>query len=75
MMLGWGVGWGVTGVETVLMLLFWGVVVALAVLLIRTLAGPRTAGQDAATESLRRRLAAGEITAEEYERIRSLLGR
>jgi putative membrane protein len=52
--------------------LFWAGLIALLVWAVRSSAGPRRGG-DTALEVLRRRLAAGEITEEEYERIRRLL--
>jgi putative membrane protein len=56
----------------VVMLLFWGGLIALGVFAIRALAShPRG---DGALEVLRRRLAAGEITAEEFEKTKKALG-
>jgi uncharacterized membrane protein len=54
------------------MLLFWGVVIAGIVLLIRALGAPR-AGGDEALQTLRKRLAAGEISPDDYERTKRLL--
>ena len=56
-----------------MMLLFWGGLIVLAVWAIRTIAGPRH-GSDPAIDVLRRRLAAGEITQDEFERLRKALG-
>ena len=56
----------------VVMLLFWGGVIALGVLAIRAIAS-RPQG-DAALDVLRRRLAAGEITPEEFEKTKKALG-
>ena len=50
---------------------FWGAVIALFVWVVRSLI-PRRQG-DPAMETLRRRLAAGEITEPEFERARQLL--
>jgi putative membrane protein len=53
-------------------LLFWGGLLALLIWAVRSSAAPRRA-PESAMDVLRRRLAAGEITEEEYERIRQLL--
>lgn len=53
------------------MLLFWGGVAALIVFAIRAFTGPRSADQ--AMHTLRRRLASGEITQEEFEKTRRVL--
>ena len=50
----------------VLMILFWGSVIALGVWAVRRLAAPHHRRDDA-LDILRRRLAAGEISAEEYD--------
>ena len=55
------------------MLLFWGGVVALAIWLMRRTSPPRQGG-DPALDILRRRLASGEITPEEFDRTRKALG-
>ncbi|HUY24028.1 MAG TPA: SHOCT domain-containing protein [Candidatus Saccharimonadales bacterium] len=54
-----------------MMLLFWGGIIALAMVVIRTLTAPR--GGDQAADVLRRRLVAGEISQEEFEKIRKVL--
>jgi putative membrane protein len=62
------------------MLLFWGLIIGLVVWLIVTLmrsnqgAASRGAQPDSALETLRRRLAAGEITAQEFDTLRQKLG-
>ena len=56
-----------------MMVLFWGGVIVLGVWLIRSLTGPRQTG-DPAVDVLRKRLAAGEITAEEFEKTKKALG-
>jgi putative membrane protein len=68
---GWGMHpmWGVWGLGmTLMMLVFWGVVIAALVLAIRWMArqtaGPRP---DAALEILRQRYARGEIDKNEFE--------
>jgi len=53
------------------MLLFWGGLAALIVFAIRAFTGPRSAAQ--AMDDLRRRLASGEITQEEFEKTRRVL--
>jgi len=54
------------------MLLFWGAVIVGIVLLIRALGAPRTGG-DEALQTLRKRLAAGEISPDDYEKMKKLL--
>ncbi len=56
-----------------MMILFWGGVIVLGFWAIRALSGPGH-GTDTAMDVLRRRLAAGEITPEEFERTRKALG-
>lgn len=56
-----------------MMLLFWGGVIAIAIWAIRAFSSPRRGG-DSSIEILRRRLAAGEITADEFERTKKALG-
>jgi putative membrane protein len=75
MMWYWGTGgaWWMWIVGVLMMLLFWGGVAALVVFLVRGLGGPRQAHPDSAMDTLRRRLAAGEITQEEFERIRKVI--
>jgi len=53
------------------MLLFWGVLAALIVFAIRALTGVPSGDQ--AMDALRRRLANGEITQEEFEKTRRVL--
>lgn len=55
------------------MVLVWGGVISLVVWAVRALASPQHAG-DGALDVLRRRLASGEITVEEYEKTRKVLG-
>jgi uncharacterized membrane protein len=72
MMWYWGpsYGWPITLVGIVSMFLFWAGIFVVVVLLARWL-GTST---DPALETLRRRLAAGEITSEEFEKVRRILG-
>jgi len=55
-----------------MMLLFWGGLIALIVFAIRTFTPSR--GGDAAMDVLRKRLAGGEISQEEFEKTRKALG-
>ena len=70
---GSGYGWGMWIFGTLMMLLFWGGLIALAIFVVRALAGPKQTSGESAIEILRRRLAAGEITPEEFERTRKIL--
>ena len=70
----WGLGMGLGGL---MMLAFWGALIALAVLFFRR-AGGRTeespsTGPEAPEDVLKRRYAAGEITREQYEEMRHVL--
>jgi uncharacterized membrane protein len=56
-----------------MMVVFWGGVILLGVWAIRGFSGPRQTG-DSAMETLRRRLAAGEISPEDFEKTRKALG-
>jgi putative membrane protein len=62
------------------MLLFWALIIGLLVWLVVTLTrsgqsnASRSAQPDSALETLRRRLAAGEITPDEFDRLRQKLG-
>lgn len=68
----WGsFGWPWPGILWLIaFLLFWGGLIALLIWAVRLAAAPRR--EDAET-ILRRRLASGEITEEEYEHLRELL--
>ncbi len=68
-----GYGWGMAILGMLTMLLFWGGIAVAIVFLVRSLAPSRSTRDDSAMETLRRRLAAGEITPEEFERIRKVL--
>ena len=78
MMGGWGWGMGLLG--GLGMLLFWGLIIGLVVWLIVTLTRSGQSGAsrgtqpDTALETLRRRLAAGEITPQEFDALRQKLG-
>jgi putative membrane protein len=55
-----------------MMLFFWGGVITLVIWAIRAFSGPRQTGNKA-LETLRRRLAAGEISEEDFERTKKVL--
>ena len=55
---------------SLVMILFGG---GLIVLVVRAVSGPRSGSSDTALEVLKRRLAAGEITQDEYEKTRRVL--
>ena len=56
-----------------MMLVFWGGIAVVIVVLVRSLGGSRPAATDRPMETLRQRLASGEITSEEFERLRKVL--
>jgi putative membrane protein len=73
---GWygGYGWPWPGlIWLVIAILFWAGLLALLVWAVRSSVGSRRQPPDTAREVLQRRLAAGEISEEEYERIKRLL--
>ena len=70
---GSGYGWGMWIFGTLMMLLFGSGLIVLAVFVVRALGGPTQATPDSPMETLRRRLAAGEIAQDEYERTRKVL--
>jgi uncharacterized membrane protein len=55
-----------------LMLLFWGVFIAVTVVVVRALGSLRIDG-NGAMQALQKRLAAGEISPDEYEKTKKLL--
>jgi uncharacterized membrane protein len=55
-----------------MMVLFWGGIVALVIFGMRARGGPRSAG-DPAIATLRQRLAAGEISQEDYDKTKRIL--
>ncbi len=61
----WGWLW-----MTIMMLIFWGALIGLAVYAIRVFSRPR---QGDAMDVLRRRLAAGEISQEDFEKTKRIL--
>lgn len=65
-----GGGWLWMGV---MMVIFWGGLLLLAVWAIRVLSGSNRTS-DAAMETLRKRLAAGEISPEDFEKTKHALG-
>lgn len=70
MMWGYYDGWSWLWMA-VMMIVFWGGIIALGVFAIRALTWPR--GGDQALDVLRRRLASGEISQEEFEKTRKAL--
>jgi putative membrane protein len=70
MMWGYYDGWSWLWMAA-MMVLFWGGIFAIAVYAIRAFAGPR--GTDQAMDVLRRRFASGEITPDEFEKMRKAL--
>lgn len=69
----WGYGYGSSWLWMVpMMLLFWGGFVALVIFAVRAFSGPRGTG-DPAVQTLRRRLAAGEISQEEFDTTKRIL--
>jgi putative membrane protein len=70
MMWGYTDGWSMVWMGG-MMVLFWGGIIALVVFAVRAFAGPR--GTDQAVDVLRRRLASGEISQEDYEKTRKAL--
>ena len=70
MMWGYYDGWSWLWMAA-MMVLFWGGIFAIAVYAIRAFTGPR--GTDQAMDVLRRRFASGEITSDEFEKMRKAL--
>ena len=69
-----GFHWGWVLFGGLMMLLFWGGLIALAVLAFRALSGPRqssVAPTETPLDILKRRYAAGEISKAEYDEMRS----
>ncbi len=72
MMGSYGYGWGWL-LGLLMMLLFFGGLTVLAIWAVRTFSGPRPSAQESPLDVLKRRFAAGEISAEEYEKARRAL--
>lgn len=68
-----GVGWGWIGLGFLHMVVFWALVIAALVVLVRLLSG-RSAGEVSAVDILKARYAKGELTREEFERMKRDLG-
>jgi putative membrane protein len=68
--------WGYDGLNWLwmapMMVLIWGGVIALVVWGLRAFSGPRSSG-GSAIETLRRRLAAGEISQDEFDKTKRIL--
>ncbi len=71
---GWGWGWGGWLAMSLMMVVFWGAIIAFAVWAIRSTSHHHDtssiAPADSAMELARERYARGEITEEEFQRIR-----
>jgi putative membrane protein len=67
-----GFGW-MWMLGPLMMVVFWGGIIVLAVWAVRALSGGPGSGQDSALDILRRRLASGEITRDEYDQARKAL--
>jgi putative membrane protein len=70
---GYGVSPWMWILGSLMMIVFMGGLILLVVWGVRTIGGPRPASSDSALEVLKRRLAAGEITEDEYEKTRRVL--
>src|SRR5215469_16201053 len=70
---GSGYGWGMAIFGAIMMLVLWGGIVVLIVYLAGWILRGRPSPSDRSLELLRQRLAAGEITPEEFERVRTVL--
>jgi putative membrane protein len=70
---GYGVSPWMWILGSLMMVVFMGGLILLVVWAVRTIGGPRPASSDSALEVLKRRLAAGEITQDEYEKTRRVL--
>ena len=71
----WYGGIGMAGMifGSVMMVLFWGAIIVLAVWAIRSFSARPNSGQDGALDILKRRLASGEINQSDYEQARKAL--
>jgi uncharacterized membrane protein len=70
---GSGYGWGMAMFGFLMMLLFWGGIALGIVYLVRSLGRSQPTQSDRAMDTLRQRLATGEITSEEFERLTKVL--
>jgi putative membrane protein len=70
---GYGMGGGMMVISGLVMLLFWGGLIALGVWAVTRFTGRPTRDEDTVEQTLKRRLAAGQISEEEYERTRRTL--
>jgi len=73
-----GLGWGEMVVGSIIMLLFWGIIIALLFFAVRAFFfsnkyGGRQETQKSALDILKERYARGEITREEYQEIKNEL--
>jgi uncharacterized membrane protein len=70
---GYGVSLWMWILGSLMMVIALGGLILLVVLAVRTVGGPQPGSSNSALEVLKRRLAAGEITPDEYEKTRRLL--
>jgi putative membrane protein len=70
---GYGMNPGMWILGSLVMVLFWGGLILLVVWAIRTSAAKREVSSDSGLEVLRRRFAAGEITQDEFDKMRRVL--
>lgn len=70
---GSGYGWGMWLFGALMMLVFWGGLFGLILYIANRFGRATPASPDSALEALKRRLASGEITTEEFEQVRKVL--
>jgi putative membrane protein len=70
---GYGVSPWMWILGSLMMVIFMGGLIILVVWAVKTIGGPGTGGSANALEVLKRRLAAGEITPDEYEKTRRII--
>ena len=71
----WYYGAGVNWIwMTAMMLVVWGGLIFLGIWAVRALSGNRAHTSDSAMDLLRKRFAAGEISSEEFEKSKKVLG-
>ena len=70
---GYGVSLWMWILGSLMMVIALGGLILLVVLAVRTVGGPQPGSSNSALEVLKRRLAAGEITPDEYEKTRRII--